>query len=104
MKIKKHEVDCKGVQTDNELDDNTEESDIFSGTTANYQETIQVDETDESKEEYGGILSLRWPVDHKTTCGLCGTSFTKIGPNGSHYEDIYCPDGWMSRGKIGGNG
>ena len=51
------------------------------------------DESDESNEEYGGILSLNWPVDHKTICGLCDTSFLTIGPNGSHYEDIYCPKG-----------
>ena len=51
------------------------------------------DEIDEYNKEYGGILSLRWPVDHETTCGLCETSFPTIGPNGLHYEDIYCPKG-----------
>ena len=40
-----------------------------------------------------GEEKLAWPVDHETTCGLCGHSFPTIGPNGSHYEDIYCPDG-----------
>ena len=70
-------IDEKECKEEKKLDDKTEESgDIFGGTTANYQ-TIQV-ETDESN---CGILSLRWPVDHETTCGLCETSFTTIWPN-----------------------
>ena len=49
VKLRKHEKECK---EEKKLDDKTEESgDIFGGTTANYQ-TIQVEETDESNEEY----------------------------------------------------
>ena len=103
VKLRKHEKECK---EEKKLDDKTEESgEIFGGTTANCP-VIQVDETDESNDGYqtiqfdetddyndGGILSSRWPVDHKTECGLCGTSFTTIRPNGSHDEVMYCSDG-----------
>ena len=41
--------------------------------------------------EGGHILSWGWPVDHKTTCALCGTSFPTIDL--MEYDDIYCPDG-----------
>ena len=46
------------------------------------------EEIDDDFEEKQG-----WPVDHETTCGLCGHSFQTICPNGLYYEDIYCPDG-----------
>ena len=50
-------------------------------------DTDRNDETDESNEEYGGILSLRWPVDHETTCGLCGTSLMNLQKVASVFDN-----------------